>query len=49
MEFDAEGNVLRDIQDTRDDFFFTTGVVENAGRLYLASTEIAGLLELSLS
>ena len=48
MAFDEQGRVLRDIEGRRDDFFFTTGVVERAGKLYLASTEVAGLLELEL-
>jgi hypothetical protein len=48
MAFDKEGRVLRDLEGQRDDFFFTTGVVEHAGKLYLASTEVAGLLVLDL-
>jgi sugar lactone lactonase YvrE len=48
MAFDSEGRVLHDLEGQRDDFFFTTGVVEHAGKLYLASTEVAGLLVLDL-
>lgn len=48
MAFDTDGRVLRDLEGRRDDFFFTTGVVEHAGKLYLSSTEVAGLLVLDL-
>jgi hypothetical protein len=49
MKFDVRGRVVRDLEGRRDDFWFTTGVVERAGKLYLASTEIAGVLELDLA
>lgn len=48
MAFDTEGRVLHDLEGQRDDFFLTTGVVEHAGKLYLASLEVAGLLVLDL-
>jgi sugar lactone lactonase YvrE len=49
MAFDGEGRAIRDFEGQRDDFFFATGVLEHAGKLYLASTEVAGLMVLDLT
>jgi sugar lactone lactonase YvrE len=48
MAFDADGTVLHDFHEVRDDFHFSTGLAELDGRLYVASPEHGHLLCLEL-
>jgi sugar lactone lactonase YvrE len=48
MAFRADGSVARDLQTQREDFWYTTGVVEYGGRLYLASIQVPAILALDV-
>lgn len=48
MAFDLDGNVVHDFHEQRADFYFTTGVTELDGKLYVASPEFDYLLCLEL-
>jgi sugar lactone lactonase YvrE len=49
MAFRADGSVARDLQTQRQDFWYTTGVVQHGSRLYLASIQVAAILAIDLA